>query len=482
MKPKGFVGSSVESLPIARAIQAELDRDAEIEVWDQGIFEPSESTLESLLEFLDYFQFAIFVLSPDDLVKIRTEEHRIVRDNVIFELGLFFGGLGKERTFMVVPRNEPRLKLPTDLVGLTLLDFDASKSNLRAALGPACTAIRLALGNLQAPVGSPTFHILASSTDLTQYGLTELLGEIRIVKGSIPANAVQRTMEGDIAITYSGIQISNCFLGEKLIDVNSGSILDDAGIKVTFDRDYLQAKNTQALKASVHNTPFGGRLIIHIPEGIVLRQDGSSIVISGVRGDCSGKSIGATVLAQASAYPIKAASFLSTNPVTIAQVHSSMRVQVTAATVFVGEPANHPTIQITEGFAEAFVHNVHQAGANGNTQIRVQLGGSAAGINLIWPDSVESQKGISRLALMAASNSAAVYEFRTDDQGKSDLTIETFDVVPRLSLSETATSSDLFVQVQLWPDGTSTSVPRFNHPLLNVPADLLVRVKTKRES
>jgi predicted nucleotide-binding protein len=46
-RPKVFIGSSVEGLPLANAVFAELDRVAEPTVWDQ-IFEPMRSTLEDL--------------------------------------------------------------------------------------------------------------------------------------------------------------------------------------------------------------------------------------------------------------------------------------------------------------------------------------------------------------------------------------------------------------------------------------------------
>jgi hypothetical protein len=64
-----------------------------------------------------------------------------VRDNVIFELGLFMGRLGKQRCFFVVPRGKQRLRLPTDLLGVTPADYNDGTANLRAALGPATTKI-----------------------------------------------------------------------------------------------------------------------------------------------------------------------------------------------------------------------------------------------------------------------------------------------------------------------------------------------------
>ncbi|MFS1941253.1 TIR domain-containing protein [Vibrio splendidus] len=41
------------------------------------------------------------LLSPDDVVKIRGTEQTVTRDNVVFELGMFIGRLGADKTFMV---------------------------------------------------------------------------------------------------------------------------------------------------------------------------------------------------------------------------------------------------------------------------------------------------------------------------------------------------------------------------------------------
>jgi hypothetical protein len=67
-----------------------------------------------------------------------------VRDNVVFELGLFVGGIGRDRTFIVVPDNTPDLRLPSDLAGVTVGTYETSRTDkkLRAALGPFCAEVR----------------------------------------------------------------------------------------------------------------------------------------------------------------------------------------------------------------------------------------------------------------------------------------------------------------------------------------------------
>src|SRR5881296_938835 len=118
-KPTLFIGSSAEGLAVAKAIQVGLADVAEVTVWDDGIFDLTESTLTSLLQALARFDFGVFVLSPDDILRIREKEFRAVRDNVVFELGLFLGRLGSERTFFVRPSGDTDLHLPSDLMGRT---------------------------------------------------------------------------------------------------------------------------------------------------------------------------------------------------------------------------------------------------------------------------------------------------------------------------------------------------------------------------
>ena len=144
MKPNIFVGSSTENLKIAYAIQQNLEYDAHIAVWTQGIFALSKATLDSLLAQLDRSDFGIFVLAPNDLTTIRGTQFQTARDNVVFETGLFFGRLGKDRTFLVIPREEKDLHLPTDLLGITPATFDpqGSDADLVARLGAACGQIR----------------------------------------------------------------------------------------------------------------------------------------------------------------------------------------------------------------------------------------------------------------------------------------------------------------------------------------------------
>ena len=148
LRPRVFIGSSGEGKGIADAIQVNLDKSCEVEIWSQGVFGLSRGNLESLSLALNGFDFAILVLTADDLVAKRDVAKPAARDNVIFEAGFFLGGLGRGRTFMVYDRTNPA-DLPSDLAGITCATYESHASGkLVPALGAACTTILAEIDNL----------------------------------------------------------------------------------------------------------------------------------------------------------------------------------------------------------------------------------------------------------------------------------------------------------------------------------------------
>lgn len=144
MKPKVFIASSKEAEDIAGAIQRNLEGDAHATVWPQGVFTPSSYPLESLTRILDENDFGVFVFASDDALTIRDEKKHTVRDNVLIELSLSIGRLGRERSFIVAPSEED-LRIPSDLLGLTTLKYDSKRKDKVAALGSACYEIKDAM-------------------------------------------------------------------------------------------------------------------------------------------------------------------------------------------------------------------------------------------------------------------------------------------------------------------------------------------------
>jgi predicted nucleotide-binding protein with TIR-like domain/CBASS immunity sensor of nucleotide second messenger signals len=152
-KPRVFVAStsSRESEPIALAIQENLS-DMQVTLWSQGVFRLTTSSLDNLLDALADFDFAIFVFLPEDVVIQHNKRKAAVRDNLIFELGLFLGKLGKRRNFIIAPSQLDDLHLPSDLRGITRATFsERPDGNLTAALAPACDKVRRAIESLTPP-------------------------------------------------------------------------------------------------------------------------------------------------------------------------------------------------------------------------------------------------------------------------------------------------------------------------------------------
>jgi len=151
--PQIFICSSTESLPVAERIQLGLDHHASVaRVWTDQVFGPMKQTMEDLEREVRAADFAVAVVTGDDLVTSRRRQSRAPRDNVVFELGLFMGQLGRERTIIVSPRGI-NLKLPSDLLGLTPLTFSpptdwADVRQLAVSLGPVCTQLKTLIDQL----------------------------------------------------------------------------------------------------------------------------------------------------------------------------------------------------------------------------------------------------------------------------------------------------------------------------------------------
>lgn len=138
-----FIICSVEALHIARAVENHFEHDKFfVKIWTEGVFRASRYPIESLEEQLDESDFAIAIAQPDDTVTTRGESQGVPRDNVIFEIGLFVGRLGRMRSFLLEPRGD-EVRLPSDLTGLTTISYRLAPSkDMAASLGPACNQLR----------------------------------------------------------------------------------------------------------------------------------------------------------------------------------------------------------------------------------------------------------------------------------------------------------------------------------------------------
>ena len=67
--------------------------------------------------------YAIVLMTPDDLVQLEGGEYTQARPNVIFELGWFYGRLGRKRVCILFQRGT---KIHTDLDGISRIEFGES--------------------------------------------------------------------------------------------------------------------------------------------------------------------------------------------------------------------------------------------------------------------------------------------------------------------------------------------------------------------
>jgi len=130
-----FVASSSEQLAaaekVATALQSadgvEGNMPLEVCPWQKGVFEFSAAYIESLEQELDRADFAVVILTGHDTGTVRDETVNLPRDNVIFELGLFIGRLGRKRCFFFID-GDSDTKVASDLSGVEPVKFFDSVS------------------------------------------------------------------------------------------------------------------------------------------------------------------------------------------------------------------------------------------------------------------------------------------------------------------------------------------------------------------
>jgi predicted nucleotide-binding protein len=147
-----FVASSSEQVKVAEKVATEITKAAgewkegpvmQVDVWNKNIFDFSRSYIESLEKQLDLADFAIIILTADDTGKVRENTVNLPRDNVIYELGLFTGRLGRNRCFLFVD-GESETQIASDLSGVKSVVFykgNGSSSSAKPGLSAQVKAV-----------------------------------------------------------------------------------------------------------------------------------------------------------------------------------------------------------------------------------------------------------------------------------------------------------------------------------------------------
>ncbi len=133
MKRKLFIGSSSEGLEVAnilkKAIEDKCGDWIECSIWNDGnIFQLNKSTLDCLMAAVMGYDYAILVATADDATLKKDEIHLSIRDNIIFELGLFTGGMGLSRCFGLF---DEIVGIPSDLHGITRCIYNCDNKDAK---------------------------------------------------------------------------------------------------------------------------------------------------------------------------------------------------------------------------------------------------------------------------------------------------------------------------------------------------------------
>lgn len=148
--PRVFLASSSEAIDVLEAMRECLAAAPEVELvlWNDGAFRPGHYHLEDLEAHAARADFAVLIVQGDDEVRSRGETSAAPRDNMIFELGLFVGALGRRRALVLAP-SPLVLKLPSDYFGVTLVQYRRDENGVPDVRG-ACEELLRYVGELGA--------------------------------------------------------------------------------------------------------------------------------------------------------------------------------------------------------------------------------------------------------------------------------------------------------------------------------------------
>jgi hypothetical protein len=210
-RPRVFIGSSTEQLETAYVLAKQVASCADALVWDKLEFAPGLSIFDKLLNAADQFDFAVFIFNGDDIANIRGSKRSITRDNVVFELGLFVGKLGKDRAWWLSPANRARLRKITDLEGIEHLTYSVPKGSVKSGLTRSLSDVavkicgqigKLGPKNQRAVDVLSRVRVLCASS--SEYPEEKFEDDIREIYRNFPLGSVQevRRVSADVLATY----------------------------------------------------------------------------------------------------------------------------------------------------------------------------------------------------------------------------------------------------------------------------------------
>ena len=242
MKPTLFIGSSKVRLPIARALAPVFSDIADVTVWSRAPeFAMGESILSGLIRVGETYDFALLVFGQDDstfMDGLGGQTLPTVRDNVIFELGLFMGHMGRDRALWLSPKGSKAPHVASDLGGIIHLEFDepdtADVVALSQSLSTICDQVHRQVMKLGFRTNR-TSHVVAMRHALclasSQYSQERFQRDIQYIHDFFPKSAVTSEHGG-----LTAARVSEYFgLGRKWDVVHLGLYVDQFTQRLVLD-------------------------------------------------------------------------------------------------------------------------------------------------------------------------------------------------------------------------------------------------------
>ena len=85
-------------------------------------------------------RYAFAILTPDDTIKYLTHRYKQARPNVFFELGWFYGHIGRENVCILFRKGG---RIHSDLRGIEHIKFDRDISNKKPEIKQELQAVQL---------------------------------------------------------------------------------------------------------------------------------------------------------------------------------------------------------------------------------------------------------------------------------------------------------------------------------------------------
>lgn len=381
-------------------------------------------------------------------------------------------------------------------------------SSKSISLALAALVLVVLAGASSAFAQTVTFNVSTAPTFVANTGRAEVMGQVTMTADATcgtNADGLCVSTAGTIQVLYVGTPIDN-----NIANANIGTITTN-GIEIC---ETIGGAPTVCNVAAVYITPAftatnttAGGVVSFGVLGLIDFAAGDQIVIRGVRGQIDlgpGNVVGTSIIGQLTASPSTIAGFQPTSEV-VARSADPLTMAFGAWTILQCLPGvGIGTVTVTEGFNTAFVdHDADPAdgtavtlnlrpnfgprGISGtrvlrNSRINIVITGVPSGITINWPltSAVDSGTGLTgaflNLVAQSASGDTAAYAFSSLDQAVSDINGERFVItfnqafgppVPGTgSLSGTPNDfGSTTAQGQMWDPHTSTSQPRYNHPL-----------------